>query len=189
MTPDEFARSLRDHARELRQAFADRWPRMMRREAIEHYRDGFRQGGFTDKSLERWDVTRRQTVPFNGAAGGYSPLNSRTGDLMHSVDARPEPGAVTVFADSPHAAYHNKGATTPVTKRMRAFFWAMHAEAKKRYGADNPEAAFWRGMATTRKTSLRLPRRTFLAPSQTLNDKIAKAIKADMARILNTPPN
>lgn len=189
MTPDEFSRSLRDHARELREAFASRWPRMMRREAIEHYCDGFRQGGFTDKSLEKWDATRRQSVPFNGAAGAYSPLNSRTGDLMHSVDARPEPGAVTVFADSPHAAYHNSGATTTVTGRMRRFFWAMHAEAKKRFGPDNPEAAFWRGMATTRKTAIRLPRRKFLAPSQALNAKIAEAIKADLARILNNTPS
>lgn len=189
MTPEQFAKALRAHAAALREAFATRWPRMMRKEGVELFRDGFRGGGFTDKRLEKWDETRRQQVPFNGAAGKYTPLNSRTGDLMHSIDGRPEPGAVTFAATSPHAAYHNAGAQATVTPRMRRFFWAMHTQAKARYGKDNPETAFWRGMATTRKTRIKIPRRKFLAPSETLTKRINEAVMADIRRILKDNPS
>ena len=185
MTPQEFAKQIRAHADVLRKAYADRWPRMMRSEAIDHYRAGFRLGGFTDTSLEKWDTTRRQTVPFNGALGKYTPLNSRSGDLMHSIDGRTEEGAVVMFSTSPHAKYHNEGADATVTPRMRRYFWAMHAEAKKRHGKDNPETLFWRNMALTRKSKIRIPKRQFMGASDELMKRIYNAIENDLKRILN----
>ena len=185
MTPEEFAKQIRAHAQELRRAYADRWPRMMRKEAIEHFHEGFRNGGFTDTSLEKWDVTRRQSVPFNGATGQYTPLNSRTGDLMHSIDGRTEPGAVTVFSDSGHAKYHNEGAEATVTPRMRRFFWAMHAEAKKKHGKGNPETEFWKGMALTKKSRIRIPKRRFMGRSEALMKRIYNVILKDLKRLLN----
>ncbi len=186
MTIDDFRRALRERTDDLRRAYADRWPRMMRAEAVSHFREGFREGGFTDTGLERWDATRRQSVPFNGAAGRYTPLNSRTGDLLHSIDGRIEPGAVVMFSSSDHARYHNEGATATVTPRMRRYFWAMHAEAKRRYGKDNPEALFWRGMATTKKSSLKIPKRKFMGRSAALATRISRMIEDDLRRILTT---
>lgn len=184
MDLETFKKLLKAHARELLGAFDNRWPRMMRKEAIDHFRDGFRNGGFTDSSLEKWDMTRRQTVPFNGAMGQYTPLNSRTGDLMHSIDGRISPGAVTIFSTSGHAKYHNEGAQATVTPRMKRYFWAMHAEAKRHYGKDNPETIFWRNMATTKKSSLKIPRRQFLAQSEQLSKRIREVIEADLKQIL-----
>lgn len=184
MTPDEFREHLRNHAKELANAYASRWPRIMRAEAIEHFRQGFREGGFIDEDLERWDVTRRQTVPFNGVLGSYGPLKSRSGDLQHSIDGRPEPGAVTIFSASPHAKVHNEGAYVPVTKRMRKFFWAMHYEAKQKHGKDNPEAEFWRGMALRKRPEIKIPRRKFIGRSKALMRHIEEAIEADLRKIL-----
>lgn len=185
MTPEEFAKHLKARAEELRRAYADRWPRMMRAEAVEHFREGFRRGGFIDKSLDKWDVTRRQTVPFNGAPGKYTPLNSRTGSLMHSIDGRLEPGGVTIFSDEPHAAIHNEGGRIPVTKRMRRFFWAMHYESKQKYGAKNPEAQFWARMALKRGDTIRIPQRRFLGRSASLMKKLTNMLQRDLKRILN----
>ena len=185
MTPEEFAKQIRAHADELRRAYADRWPRMMRKEAIEHFRDSFRQGGFTDTSLEKWDATRRQQVPFGGAMGKYTPLNSRTGDLMHSIDGRTEPGEAVIFSTSPHAKTHNEGAEATVTPRMRKYFWAMHAEAKKRHGKDTPEAEFWKNMALTKKPKIKIPKRRFMGRSAELTKRIHNAIEKDLKRILN----
>lgn len=185
MTPDEFKQHLRNHAKELANAYASRWPRMMRTEAVQHFRHGFREGGFRDADLERWDVTRRQSVPFNGVLGSYGPLVSRSGDLQHSIDGRPEPGAVTIFSTSPHARYHNEGAAATVTTRMKRFFWAMHYEAKQKYGSDNPETEFWKNMARTSKRQILIPRRKFIGRSATLLHRIEQAIETDLRHILN----
>ena len=185
MTPEKYLQKIREHADELRRAYADRWPRMMRKEAIEHFRDGFRQGGFIDKELEPWDVTRRQMVPFNGASGRYTPLLSKTGELMSSIDGLTEPGAVRMYSTSSHARYHNEGATIPVTQRMKGFFWAKHKETADRYGKENAEALFWRNMALTKKRELRLPKRRFMSHSEVLMEKIYAAIKKDLRRIIN----
>ena len=184
MTIEEFRDLLRDHADEIRGAYADRWPRMMRKEAVEHYREGFRQGGFTDTSLERWDKTRRQDVPFNGSLGKYGPLQSRSNDMMSSIDGRTEPGAVVIFSDSDHARYHNEGATATVTARMRKYFWARHAEAKRHYGKDNAETEFWRNMALIRSAQIHIPKRKFIGASATLMKRIEDVIRRDIERIL-----
>lgn len=185
MTPEEFAKHLKAHAKEIERAVASRWPRMMRAEAVEHFREGFRRGGFIDKGLDKWDVTRRQSVPFNGAPGKYTPLNSRTGSLMHSIDGRLEPGGVTIFSDEPHAKIHNEGGRIPVTKRMRRFFWAMHYESKQKYGAKNPEAQFWARMALKRGDTIRIPQRRFLGRSASLMKKLTDMLQRDLKRILN----
>ncbi len=184
MTPGEFAALVRARAGEIRRAWEGRWPRMMRKEAQDHFREGFRRGGYIDKGLERWDETRRQGVPFAGAAGRYGPLLSRTNDLMGSIDGRLGPGAVEMFSDSPHARYHNEGAEAQVTPRMRRYFWARAAEAKRARGGGDPEALFWRNMALTRKDKIRIPRRRFMGPAETLLKTIRRAVEDDLKRIL-----
>lgn len=184
MTPEEFRNHLRAHLKELANAYADRWPRFMRAEAIDHFRQGFREGGFINDDLERWDVTRRQMVPFNGVMGDYGPLMSRSGDLQHSIDGRPEPGAVTIFSSSPHAKVHNEGADIPVTTRMRKFFWAMHYQSKEKHGKDDPETEFWRSMALRKKTYIPIPQRKFIGRSKALMRAIEEVIEADIRDIL-----
>ena len=97
MTPEEFAKQIRAHAQELRRAYADRWPRMMRTEAIEHFHEGFRNGGFTDTSLEKWDVTRRQSVPFSGATTGV-PAAAGAADAAADAEAGAAEGAAVCAA-------------------------------------------------------------------------------------------
>lgn len=185
MTPDEFIKLLRANADRLRSAYADRWPRMMRSLAINHFREGFRQGGFIgDNGLERWNTTRRQSVPFNGRAGSLRPLNSVSGSLMRSIDGRTQPGEVVIFSTSDHARYHNEGAEATVTPRMKRFFWAKHAEAKKRYGAVNAETLFWQNMALTKKQKIRIPQRVFMRGSAQLMKEIYSTVSEDLKRIL-----
>lgn len=100
MNPQEFSKLLRSHAAELSHAYASRWPRIMKVEAINHFHQGFRLGGFINQSLQKWDRTRRQDIPFNGAVAYYEPLNSKSNTLMNSIDGKTEPGAVTMFVAS-----------------------------------------------------------------------------------------
>ena len=184
MTPEEFKKLLQRNAEQLRRAYADRWPRMVRKEAVDHFRAGFRKGGFVDANLERWDTTRRQQVPFYGALGKYTPLLSKSNSLMSSIDGKIAPGDVTIFSDAPYARYHNEGATARVTPRMKKFFWAMHAEKKRQLGKDAPETIFWRNMATTKKQTLRIPKRRFLGQSEALSKRIREVIEEDLKRLM-----
>lgn len=186
MTPDQFADRLRQHSQQIAQAYASRWPRIMGKLAIDHFQDNFRRAGYIDTSLEPWEQTLRQRLPFNGAAGRYTPLLSRSNHLMRSIDARPSNGSTTVMADTPYAQAHNEGATVPITQPMRRFFWAKHAEAKKHGGQHNPETLFWRNMAITKKQQLRIPKRQFIGPSRRLTQNITQTLLKDLSNILQS---
>ena len=186
MTPDQFADRLRQRSQQIAQAYASRWPRIMGKLAIDHFQDNFRRAGYIDTSLEPWEQTLRQQLPFNGAAGRYTPLLSRSNHLMRSIDARPSHGATTVFADTPYAAAQNDGATIPITPQMRRFFWAKHTEAKQSHGKYNPEATFWRNMAITKKQLLRIPKRQFIGPSRRLTQNITQTLLKDLSNILQS---
>lgn len=185
MNPQEFSKLLRSHAAELSHAYASRWPRIMKVEAINHFHQGFRLGGFINQSLQKWDRTRRQDIPFYGAVAYYEPLNSKSNTLMNSIDGKTEQGAVTMFVASPYAQYHNEGATATVTPRMRKFFWAKDYECKNAHGADDYETQFWKNMALIRKPYITIPQRKFIGASAQLMNTIENKILADIKRILN----
>lgn len=59
--------------------------------------------------------TKRQQVPFKGAAGSYGPLLSRSTHLMSSTDYIPGDAQVTIRNTAEYAQYHNEGAESTVT--------------------------------------------------------------------------
>ncbi len=164
------------------------------KEVVASVRQNFRSGGFYGAS---WKRTKRQDVPFKGAAGSYGPLLSNTTHLMSSTDYVPGDAQVTIRNPVPYARYHNEGAESKVTKRMKKYFWARYYQAgggsssetkgkKGRKKKANPEAEFWKAMALKKSGSrIRIPRRRFLGPSpkvdkivtDIINNEIDKYIK------------
>jgi len=76
---------------------------IMGREAVKHYKKSFRDQGFTDKSLRRWQRRRNNFEPDRATL-------TKTGDLKRSVRiVKKNLKSVTVGSDKPYAKIHNDG--------------------------------------------------------------------------------
>ena len=165
------------------------------KEVVSSVRQNFRSGGYYG---DTWKRTKRQDVPFKGAAGSYGPLLSKTTHLMSSTDYVPGDAQVTIYNPVPYARYHNEGAESKVTPKMKKYFWTKYYDITKITKDDSKankrrkrmrvpaEADFWRNMALKKPGSrIRIPRRRFLGPSpkvdkivtDIINNEIDKYIK------------
>lgn len=90
-------------------------------EATNHFKDSFRNEGFTDETLNPWkDVKRRdkespwyghsgQTGKFSAERATAPILTGETRELQNAITYRPIPGGVRVSNDKPYAAVHQYG--------------------------------------------------------------------------------
>lgn len=206
MDVKNLADELKNKAGEVENLMRRKLPVIVGRMAKDHYQENFRKGGFQNRGLRKWPVTRRQTSGIAGADGQYGPLLSRRNHLFASIKYVPSDYRVTVSNDLPYAPVHNWGGQVnpTVTPRMRRFAWAMYYNAqggkKKATGGkrkpkkgksapkvETPSAQFWKGMALTKKKKLqvRIPQRQFIGESQELNQRINERIENELNQILD----
>lgn len=118
------------------QEFAKRFPEKMQKltdfvktdaktvmgtEAVEHFRESFRNEGFTDETLEKWaNVERRkddsdwyghsgQTGKFSAARTTAKILTGETNELQNAFSFVHTDAGVKVINDKPYAAVHQYG--------------------------------------------------------------------------------
>ena len=206
MDVKNLADELKKKSNEVETLMKRKLPVVVGRMAKDHYQENFRKGGFQNRGLRKWPVTRRQTSGIAGADGQYGPLLSRRNHLFASIKYVPSDYRVTVSNDLPYAPVHNWGgqANPTVTPRMRRFAWAMYRNVqggkKKATGGkrkpkkgksapkvETPSAQFWKGMALTKKKKLlvRIPQRQFIGESQELNQRINERIENELNQILD----
>lgn len=180
--------------KQVERVMRDEIPRKAAIIAKNHFRQNFRDGGFTDDGLHAWKKTRRQE-----AGSPYKPLTSERNHLMNSVDAVSAPGQVTVVNPVPYARIHNEGGTIhtnpTVTPKMRKMAWAKaYSIAGVSKGDKLPkdlpeEARKWRALALTRKEKLnikiKMPRRQFIGDSKELRIKINQIVINKLNEIKN----
>lgn len=111
MDGSEFAKHLLDISEEVEQFINDDAPVIMGKTAVDFYKEGFENEGFTDGGLHKWkEVKRRQDSKVKGAWATRKILTGDTGDLGMSIDYKDAAdGEVTVFSDKPYAEAHNEG--------------------------------------------------------------------------------
>lgn len=206
MDVKNLADELKKKSNEVENLMKRKLPVVVGRMAKDQYQENFRKGGFQNRGLRKWPVTRRQTSGIVGADGQYGPLLSRRNHLFASIKYVPSDYRVTVSNDLPYAPVHNWGGQVnpTVTPRMRRFAWAMYYNAqggkKKATGGkrkpkkgksapkvETPSAQFWKGMALTKKKKLhvRIPQRQFIGESQELNQRINERIESELNQILD----
>jgi len=109
---------------------------------------------------------------------------------IKSVTITPEEVVISAGNEKvPYARVHNEGESIPITDKMRRFAWYMYyKEAGKNVktgkagnvyqSADiGKKANPWKGLALTKKNTIRMPQRRFMGPSDILNDHLFSEIK------------
>lgn len=185
MSAPNFDKEVQKALTDLEKMYSRVLPVKVGKEVVSSVRQNFRSGGFYG---QRWQTTKRQQVPFKGAEGGYSPLLSRTAHLMSSTDYVPGNAQVTIRNTVPYAKYHNEGASSRVTKKMKKFFWAKHYEAgggRKKGKRPLPEADFWKAMALKKPGSkIKIQKRRFLGPSPKVDEIVRKTINSELDKYI-----
>lgn len=188
MTPEEFNRKIKAHEAEIRQYIQRQLPVKIGAKAKSIFQENFRKGGFQDgAAFEAWPATKRQ-VSGRGADAGRGPLLSSRKVLYSSIKYVPGNGHVVISSDVHYAGIHNEGGITHprVTHKMRKYAWARYYEAGGKNAASG-EAAFWKGLALTKKQTLniKIPRRHFLGPTATLTTAVQSMVEKDLNNILS----
>jgi phage gpG-like protein len=118
MTMDDLSRYFDRLASEIGDAIEHDIPDIVGVEAVNHYKEGFQNEGFTGKSFERWQEVKRRQGKGKGADASRKILTGRTGLLAESIEYTTEPGRVVVSANplnvgagTNYAGVHNFGVT------------------------------------------------------------------------------
>jgi phage gpG-like protein len=203
MNEKEFINRLKSKQREIENLARRRLPIIVGRMAKDHFQENFRQGGFVNGGIHKWPDSKRQSSGYNNAASQYGPLLSSRRHLFSSIKYTPGNGSVVISNDLPYAAIHNKGGTisVSVTPKMKRYAWAKYYEtsgkksdttgkksrkSKATQAADAAQAAMWKRLALTKKTSLQIhiPQRQFMGDSKELREKISRRIDEELKNLL-----
>lgn len=165
MKIEDFARKFPHKIAELKQfASGEDVKDIVGVEAVNHFKDSFRNEGFTDETLNPWkDVKRRDPASpwygHSGQTGRFSAerttakiLTGETRELQNSITYTRIPGGARIRSDKPYAAVHQFGGMAKI------------------YG----------------KKQFNMTPRPFIGKSAVLNNKIKEKIKREFKRILSS---
>lgn len=189
MTPEDFYQHLKQNLAKIRPFIERDMPRIAGKLAVDFYKNSFRNQGFTDKTLKKWQPSKRTLYQDKYASSQYGTLLSSKNELMESITYRAEQGFVIILSDKEYAEIHNEGGpvniNVKVTPKMRKFAWAKHYKADK----NSEEADKWKGLALTKKNILNIkftmPQRQFIGESERLNEQIVEKIESKLTNLLN----
>jgi len=160
MTVDELYRYLDRMEEDLKRGIQEDLPDMIGVEAVNHFKAGFQNEGFTDQTLEKWPESKRRKPTGKGKLNWSDvlrkTLTGKTGNLAESITYDKEPGKVVISAN-------------PMNSGAEDNYAAVH-----NFGTANAG----RGHKTV------IPARKFLAHSQVLNQKIVERIERYIANVL-----
>ena len=162
-------------------------------ESQKFFMDGFRKGGWTDKSFQPWQARK-------SPLGGKKILigKDNTMNLMQSIQALEEnESRVRVGSELEYAETHNEGASITVTANMKKFWWAKYYELSGKVKTTsrgrtsksktnlraNAKAEYCRHMALMKVgTKIKIPKRQFIGESKTLLDEFEKWFADEVAK-------
>lgn len=199
MDIDEFSRLLRARQKRIEALLNRQLPVKFGNVAKRYFQDNFLQGGFVDNGLHPWPPAKRLSQGGKSAASRQKTLMSSRKHLYSGISYTVGPARVTVANDVPYASVHQYGAKIPITPKMRRYAWARYYETVGRKKGDIPagksrkstlpresaEAGLWKGLALTRKNSVKIPARPFIGPSRELDDKLSRLVESELSNILN----
>jgi phage gpG-like protein len=170
---DELVRRLQA----AKQYIKDDVPEVIGTEAVNHFKRGFQNEGFTDSTLNKWasrkTKVRQQKKILTGQGGGDH--------LADSIDYKVEGETITIYTDKIYGEIHNEGGEIPVTPQMKKFFWAKSFEARD---AGEPEIQEQYKFMALAKT-IKMQKRQFMGESKVLTENITNKIMRDLTQILN----
>lgn len=165
---------LQQRIKQLQNELRNRLPKVLAAQAERHFKQSFRDQGFTDRALVRWRPSR-------GVKAGRTLR--RSGLLFNSIRiARADAGGIVIVAGGPYVPYariHNEGGTIQrqVTRR------AHQRKAHRRGRSLVKEHSVRRHQA---RLNVHLPKRQYMGKSQVLDTAMRNGILNSVQRIMQS---
>lgn len=173
MDGNNFAEHLLNQAQELEQFINEDAPVIMGKNAVDFFKEGFQEEGFTDKTLEKWPEVQRRKNPkrTDRAAANRKILTGETGDLGMSIHRKDEGhGQVTIISDKPYSKIHNEGGKINMPERTTVLAFKQKKNGKTTFAKNNKKATYAQ-KAKVGAHVVVIPKRQFIGPSEKLNEK------------------
>jgi hypothetical protein len=172
---------------------------------VQFVNNNFRNEGFDDGGLKKWDArgTLAQRSKGRSILVDTGQLRASIRILRKISPAAGRGASVIVGTDKPYAQAQNEGATIQVTPKQRRFFWAMYyknrkaadvhyayanatgKKAKKTKAklfaasdAHDDAADIWKNMALAKEITI--PKRQYIGQSQTLQKQLEQLVKDEI---------
>lgn len=160
----------------LRNALAVKAPKVVAAEAERFYKESFRNQGFTDAGLRKWQKTK---------GGKTGRILKKTGLLFNSIRVdRADINVIRVVAGGPHVPYakiHNEGGTIEGTATVRAHRRRGGSVKTKRGRVVRKDSMV---QAHTRKMLVYMAKRQFMGRSQQLEVRMRAKVIAVIAEAI-----
>jgi phage gpG-like protein len=157
------------------------------KEAVRHFRDNFRKGGFLDKNLERWKPRKKNRDDANRKKGRRALL-VQSGDLRRSIRIiNTGQRFVVIGTDVKYANIHNEGGT--IRHPGGTPYIVIHKDQKKRVAFisfDEAEELRSEGIKTntTNPHDIPMPKRKFIGRSYVLEYRIKRWLTSQLGDML-----
>lgn len=189
LTPQQFIKNLQQQSAAVRKYMEQDAPRLAGVEAVNHFRQSFTDGGFTDSSFQAWDPSKRTESSSKWYGFQYGartqPPNShpRRAGAKKPYKAR-KANPITNFSPAATKRRTLSGATGDLQQSIQY----RVETAKAVIFSDLPYAAVHNegGQASVfGRKSFRMPRRQFIGHSQRLIDNLTNMMIKDINKIIN----
>jgi len=119
MDGKQFAERLVKMSQEAEKFVNDDSPEIMGKIAVDFFKDGFQNEGFTNGGLQKWEEVKRRMDPkITGAKATRKILTGDTADLGESIQQKNAAnGEVTIYSDKEYAGAHNEGTNNAGRRR------------------------------------------------------------------------
>ena len=118
----DLSNALRRIGNEARRLVTGRLPATIGKMAEDHFRQSFRDEGFTDASLQKWPDVKRRTHPRKGATRRErtAPILTQSGELGDSIRWDQDyDKQVVIKSDIEYAQIHNEGGMAGRGRKVR----------------------------------------------------------------------
>lgn len=137
---------------------------------VNFFKRNFQAGGFVDVPFKRW---KKSTYP---GARATMIKSGNTRREIKKISISETKVVVGIANQNHHAKIHNEGGKILITPKMRRFFWAKFKETGKDY---------WKGLALTKKTHIKIPQRKFIGDSKALEKTLDRMLISELKKALS----
>ena len=150
--------------------------------AVNHFTKSFKDGGFTDETLETWKPRKRT----ERSRLGNRAILVKSGRLRRSLRSRRKGGfAVVISTDVPYAQIHNEGGT--INKKEREHILNFNKKGgfqRQRTERQRAKTSYAQKVIMSAHT-IKMPKRQFIGYSGKLNRLIISKFDLQLKRIFN----
>lgn len=146
--------------------------------AKNHFTKSFRDGGFTDESLEKWTPRKKRE------RGTARAILVKTGRLRRSITSTKKgKWSAVISASLPYAKIHNEGGVIEKDFDRKILSFGSNGKFAKTKTKKQRANVSYQQQSTINAHSIRMPKRKFIGYSGTLNRKIIKSFDSKIKAI------